>query len=172
VSHVLRTERLVLRPVATHDHARLLAHWTAPDVRRFLFDGAVPSPQEITGAIEDSARDFAAGGYGLWLIWEPGGTEMAGAAGLRPLEDLGLEVFYSLGPGAWGRGYATEAARAVVEYALGRLGRPEVLAEVDEGNTRSAAVAGRLGMTPFEVVPGPLGPLTRYRRMRSPEQRT
>jgi RimJ/RimL family protein N-acetyltransferase len=55
VSHVLRTERLVLRPVTTQDHARLLAHWTAPDVRRFLFDGAVLSPEEITGAIGDSA---------------------------------------------------------------------------------------------------------------------
>jgi [ribosomal protein S5]-alanine N-acetyltransferase len=54
----------------------------------------------------------------------------------------------------------------VVEYALGRLGLREVLAEVDEGNTGSAAVAGRLGMTPFEVVPGPLGPVTRYRRTR------
>jgi len=166
VSHVLTTERLVLRPAATHDHARLLAHWTAPDVRRFLFDGAVLSPEEVTGAIEASARDFAAGGYGLWVIWEPGGTELAGTAGLRPLEDLGLEVFYSLAPGAWGRGYATEAARAVVEYALGRLGLPEVLAEVDEGNTGSAAVVERLGMTPFAVVPGVLGSMTRYRRTR------
>jgi RimJ/RimL family protein N-acetyltransferase len=164
VSHVLRTERLVLRPVTTQDHARLLAHWTAPDVRRFLFDGAVLSPEEITGAIGDSARDFAAGGYGLWLIWKPGGTEIAGTAGLRPLEDLGLEVFYSLAPGAWGQGYATEAARAVVEYALGPLGLPEVVAEVDEGNTGSAAVAERLGMTPFAVVPGALGPMTRYHR--------
>ena len=170
MSHVLRTERLVLWPVAPQDHAGLLAHWTEPGVRRFLFDGAVPSPGEITRAIEDSARDFAAGGYGLWLIWEPGGTEMAGTVGLRPLEDLGLEVFYSLAPGAWGKGYATEAARAVVEYALGRLGLPEVLAEVDEANTGSVAVVGRLGMTPFEVVPGPLGPVTRYRVTQPPEQ--
>jgi RimJ/RimL family protein N-acetyltransferase len=53
-----------------------------------------------------------------------------------------------------------------VEYALGRLGLPEVAAEVDEGNTGSAAVAERLGMTPFAVVPGALGPMTRYRRRR------
>ncbi len=92
VSHVLTTERLVLRPVTAQDHGRLLAHWTAPEVRRFLFDGAIVSPEEITGAIEDSARDFAAGGCGLWLIWETDGTEMAGTAGLRPLADLGLEV--------------------------------------------------------------------------------
>jgi RimJ/RimL family protein N-acetyltransferase len=54
----------------------------------------------------------------------------------------------------------------VVEHALGRLGLPEVLAEVDEGNAGSVAVAGRLGMTPFAAVPGLLGPMTRYRRTR------
>jgi [ribosomal protein S5]-alanine N-acetyltransferase len=63
VNHVLTTRRLVLRPVTVRDHAALLAHWTAPDVRRFLFDGVMPSPAEITSAIEDSARDFAAAGY-------------------------------------------------------------------------------------------------------------
>jgi RimJ/RimL family protein N-acetyltransferase len=56
--------------------------------------------------------------------------DLVGTAGLRPLEDLGLEIFYSLVPGSWGQGYATEAARAVLDHALGPLGLPEVLAEV------------------------------------------
>ena len=164
MGHVLTTERLVLRPVTAQDHAALLAHWTLPDVRRFLFDGAALSAAEVTETIEDSVRDFAAGGYGVWLIGEEDGAGLVGTAGLRPLEELGLEIFYSLAPGSWGRGYATEAARAVVEYALGPLGLPEVLAEVDEGNAASVAVVKRLGMTPFAVTPGLLGPMTRYRR--------
>lgn len=164
--HVLPTQRLVLRSVTTDDHATLLALWTMPEVRRFLFDGAVLSAAEITAVIQDSTRDFATAGYGLWLIRERDGTDLVGAAGLRPLENLGLEVYYSLAPGKWGRGFATEAARAVVEYALGPLGLPEVMAEVDEGNAASAAVIGRLGMTPFGVVPGLLGPMTRYRKAR------
>jgi [ribosomal protein S5]-alanine N-acetyltransferase len=69
-------------------------------------------------------------------------------------------------PGRRGNGFATEAARTVVEYGLWPLGLPEVLAEVDEGNAASVAVIGRLGMTPFEVVPGLLGPMTRYRTAR------
>ena len=164
MGHVLTTERLVLRPVTAQDHAALLGHWTLPDVRRFLFDGAVLSAGEVTETIEESARDFAAGGYGIWLIQEEDRAGLVGTAGLRPLEELGLEIFYSLAPGSWGRGYATEAARAVVEYALGPLGLPEVLAEVDEGNAASVAVVKRLGMTPFAVTPGLLGPMTRYRR--------
>ena len=165
VDHILTTQRLVLRPVAADDHAVLLAHWAEPDVRRFLFDGAAQSAAQISEAIEASVRDFAAAGYGLWLIRDKDRPDLVGATGLRPLEDLGLEIFYSLAPAAWGKGYATEAARAVLEHALGSLGLPEVLAEVDEGNTASIAVVERLGMTRFDVVPGLLGPMTRYRRV-------
>ena len=189
VDHALITERLVLRPVTAGDQATLLAHWALPDVRRFLFDGAALSAAEVAATIEESVRDFAAACYGIWIILEQdrhgpagtaltgtaltgtaltgtalAGTALVGTAGLRPLEDLGLEIFYSLAPGSWGRGYATEAARAVVDHALGPLGLPEVLAEVDEGNAASVAVIKRLGMTPFAVVPGVLGPMTRYRK--------
>ena len=173
MDYALTTERLALRPVTAADHPVLLAHWTLPDVRRFLFDGAALSAAEVSETIEESARDFAAGGYGIWLIRERGradlagaeliGTELIGTVGLRPLDDTGLEIFYSLAPGSWRRGYATEAARAVVGHALGTLGLAEVLAEVDEGNTASVAVVKRLGMVPYAVVPGELGPMTRYR---------
>jgi len=163
VDHLLSTERLVLRPVTTDDHAAVLAHWTQPDVRRFLFDGAALSGVEVAETIEESIGDFAARGFGVWLIELGSATGLIGTAGLRPLGGSGLEIFYSLAPGAWGHGYATEAARAVVEYGLGPLGLPEVLAEVDEGNAASVAVVRRLGMTPYAVVPGLLGPMTRYR---------
>jgi [ribosomal protein S5]-alanine N-acetyltransferase len=169
VDHLLSTERLVLRPVTAGDHAALLAHWTQPDVRRFLFDGAALSAAEVAETIEESSGDFAARGFGIWLIelGTPTGpvstaAGLVGTAGLRPLGDTGLEIFYSLAPGAWGHGYATEAARALVAYGLGPLGLPEVLAEVDEGNAASVAVVKRLGMTPYAVVPGLLGPMTRY----------
>lgn len=163
MDHLLSTERLVLRPVMADDHAAVLAHWTQPDVRRFLFDGAALSGVEVAETIEESIGDFAARGFGVWLIELGSTADLIGTAGLRPLGSSGLEIFYSLAPGAWGHGYATEAARAVVEYGLGPLGLPEVLAEVDEGNAASVAVVRRLGMTPYAVVPGLLGPMTRYR---------
>jgi len=188
MEYALITERLALCPVTVADHPALLAHWTLPDVRRFLFDGEALSAAEVSETIEESVSDFAAGGYGIWLIREHGravpagrdlpgcdlagadlagadlaGADLAGTVGLRPLDDDGLEIFYSLAPGSWGRGYATEAARAVVGHALGTLGLAEVLAEIDEGNTASVAVVKRLGMVPFAVVPGELGPMTRYR---------
>jgi [ribosomal protein S5]-alanine N-acetyltransferase len=170
VSHTLTTEHLVLQPVTAADQDALLAHWTTPQVQRFMFNGAVLTEAEIAAAIAaaiaESTASFQAGGYGLWLLRPAGGAPLAGTAGLRPLEDLGLEIIWSLAPEAQGRGYATEAARAVLGYALGPLGLPEVLAEIDEGNAASARVAERLGLTAFAVVPGLLGPVTRYRKTR------
>lgn len=161
---MLTTGRLKLRPVTAADGHWLHDHWTAPEVRRFLFDGTILAPSDIVRVIDDSTRDFAATGHGLWLIHQPSTTQPLGTAGLRPLDDLGLEVTYSLAPSAWGNGYATEAAAAVIDYAFGPLGLPQVLAEIDEGNAASIAVVERLGMTPFDVVPGLLGPMTRYRK--------
>lgn len=169
MSRTLTTEHLVLRPVTAADHGALLAHWTSPQVRQFMFDGAVLSAAEVSAAIAASDASFLASGYGLWLMAErhaPDPGELAGVAGLRPLDDLGLEIIWSLAPGVWGRGYATEAAQAVLDYGLGQLGLPEILAEIDEGNAASARVAERLGLTAFAVRPGLLGPVTLYRRTR------
>ncbi|MEU8137139.1 GNAT family N-acetyltransferase [Streptodolium elevatio] len=170
--HDLHTERLRLRAVGTADRDELRRHWSEPDVCRFLFDGVPPTARETDVLIEDSARDFAAAGAGLWIARTTDGGPLIGTAGLRPLDDLGLEVYYSVAPEAWGKGYATEAAGAVVGHALGPLGLPFVLAEVDEANTASAAIVTRLGLVPYETVPGLLGPMTRYRRDAAPVTRT
>ena len=166
VSHGLVLPRLVLRPVSSDDREFLIGHWSDRAVRQFLFDGTPAVVGEIERAIVDSARDFAALGYGLWVICPAPGDAPIGTVGLRPLDDLGLELFYSLIPSAWGRGYATEAACGIIDYALGPLGLTEVFAEVDEGNTASAAVLERVGMHPFGEVAGVLGSVIRYRAPR------
>ena len=170
----LNSARLSLRPVGPEDQAWLLGHWTDPDVRGFLYDDEVLTPDEVAAQIARSVRGFAEDGYGLWVVRaresvasgdsvEVAQTQPLGTVGIRPLEDLGLELCYSLAADARGQGYATEAARLVRDHALGPLGLPELLAEVDEGNRASAAIVGRLGFEPFDVVPGVLGPMTRYR---------
>jgi len=94
--------------------------------------------------------------------WAPA----AGHRRLRRLaeddEDSEIEIVYSLDPASWGHGYAAEAAEAVLGYAFGVVGLDRVIAEIDEGNTASAALAERLGMRPYETVPGQLGPMTHY----------
>jgi RimJ/RimL family protein N-acetyltransferase len=164
LTHLLKLQRLTLHPVSCADTEFLLAHWSDPTVRRFLFDATPAVADQILQAITDSLRDLATVGYGLWLLRLANSSEPIGTVGLRSLDGVGIEVFYSLTPGRWGNGYATEAGCGVFDYALGPLGLPEVFAEVDVGNTASAAVIERLGMTAFTTVSGALGAVTRYRK--------
>ncbi|GAA3396988.1 GNAT family N-acetyltransferase [Cryptosporangium minutisporangium] len=150
---VLTTARLTLRPAADADVAALRAHWGRPEVRRFLFDGSPPTSAQVRELLPV-----------VWVVFERTTSTLVGAVGLRTLDGVGPEVLYSLEPEHQGRGYATEAVGAVVGHALGVLRLPCVVAEVDQANRASAAVAERLGMRPFATVPGALGPLVRYRR--------
>lgn len=184
MSETLRTDRLVLQPLSMSDHAALQAHWSGPLVRRYLFDNEPLTAPQVTEIIAAGQRDFATVGYGLWAlrparrdeVVDAGfiGAALIGTAGLRRLEDehregesgaaedADVEIVYSLEPGLWGRGLAAEAATAVLTYSFEELGLPRVLAEIDEGNAASAALARRLGMRPFETVQGVLGAMTHY----------
>jgi RimJ/RimL family protein N-acetyltransferase len=164
VSRTLHTDRLLLEPCGAGDHAALLAHLSSPQVRRFLFDGMVPSGRQVTEMIIDSHRNFAAAGFGLWCVRPAGDTEdgaLIGTAGLRRLGDE-IEVLYTLEPGLWGRGLATEAVAQVLRYGLEELGLERIVAEVDEGNAASARLAERLGMRSAGPAPDRRTPMTRY----------
>ena len=164
----VETDRLVIRTYAERDAEAWLALVNDPNVTRFL----PPRPSPVTlkdfqealqrrHAMEQERR------HAMWAVELKKTGAFIGQCGLYPAELKGpeVELAYHFKTASWGKGYATEAARAVLEYALGPLGLPEVLAEVDEGNTASIAVIERLGMTAFDVVPGLLGPMTRYRRV-------
>ncbi|WP_460725719.1 GNAT family N-acetyltransferase [Nocardia heshunensis] len=160
---MLRTARMTLTPLHASDHDELLRLCRMPKVREFLFDGELLSSEQVTTTIADSERDFATANFGIWALRETGGGDLLGTAGLRRLDGgADLEVVYSLDPARWGQGLAGEAATAVLTYAFEVLGRDRVLAEIDEGNRASITVIERLGMHPFETVPGVLGPMTHY----------
>ncbi|PRY47539.1 RimJ/RimL family protein N-acetyltransferase [Geodermatophilus tzadiensis] len=147
----LRTERLRLRPWTTRpdDLARLTDLYGREEVTRWL--GGPPSvgPVELVARWAQVSR--ADPRCGVWAV-EPHAdpTRVAGTLLLKPLPDgVGeVEVGWHLHPDSWGRGYATEAARAVVQEAFG-AGLPEVYAVVRPGNEASLAVCRRLGMAPL-----------------------
>ncbi|MGW4241589.1 GNAT family N-acetyltransferase [Nocardia sp. NPDC004722] len=161
---MLRTARLTLTPLRASDHDELLTLWQRPRVREFLFDGETLSAEQVAEIITGSEKDFATANFGFWAIRETGSDgPLLGTAGLRWLDEgPDLEVVYSLDPEYQGRGLAGEAAQAVVTYAFEVLGLDRVVAEIDEGNTASIAVIERLGLRPFETVPGVLGPMIHY----------
>ncbi|MFI1913114.1 GNAT family N-acetyltransferase [Nocardia sp. NPDC020380] len=158
----MRTERMTFTPVHGSELRELCELWRKPLVRQFLFDGQILTDEEVAEVISSSEKDFATAGFGIWLLRSAESGPLIGTAGLRRLDGgPEIEVVYSLDPAYWGQGFAGEAAFAVLEYGFG-LGLPQVLAEVDEGNSGSVAVVERLGMRRIGTAQGVLGPMRHY----------
>jgi RimJ/RimL family protein N-acetyltransferase len=141
---VLETPRLRLRPFASDDVDVLHAQWTDPEVRRHLWDGRVVGRDEVVAIVEESIATFAARRLGFWTLAVRPSSDVVGFVGLRsPARDV--ELYYGLAPARWGRGFATEASRAVLRYAFDVVGVPSVDVRADGPNVASIAVMRRLG---------------------------
>ena len=144
------TERLRLRrmrPEDVPDWYRLVL--SDPDVMRYLPSGR-PVPFDRTYEVLDRFDEaWAHGGFGPWGVELRSSGALVGHAGLRRVEELPgeVEVLYSLGREHWGKGYATEAARASVRFGFERLGLPRILAFAVPANMPSRRVLEKLGMT-------------------------
>lgn len=145
---VIRTERLELRPLRMDDLEAYVAMHADPRVADWI--GGVRTREETTAWLEARIEASTARGYGQLTVRERESGAFLGRCGLTNWEIEGqdeLEVGYGLVYAAWGQGYATEAAQAVRDYALGQLGKRRLIALVLYENERSASVARKLGMS-------------------------
>ena len=103
--------------------------------------------------VEARMRHVCPPGMGYWTVLAPEG--FAGWILLTPLNLHGpeIEIGWRLVRAFWGRGYATEAARPVLSYALTTIGLAEVVADIDPANHASARVAHKLGLCPVKPMP-------------------
>jgi len=146
---VLRTERLLLRRWTEEDRAPLAQMTADPEVMRYRF--APLSRAESDRMIDETEASFERDGFGLWAVERIDNTRLVGYIGFGysdfdapfcPAVDVG----WTLARDAWGQGYATEGARAAMDYAFDDLGLDQVVAHTTHLNERSQAVMRRLGM--------------------------
>jgi RimJ/RimL family protein N-acetyltransferase len=146
----IRSERLLLRPLAAADVDALVAYRSIPEVCRYVpFDPMNSST--VLARIEGSwsLRTLEQEGDALILGAERADSgEVIGDLMLRWLsaEHSAGEIGYVFSPAHGGRGYAAEAAHAVLHLAFDDLGLHRVIARVDARNTASARLATRVGM--------------------------
>lgn len=147
----IETSRLILRPLGPGDHESLHAMLNDSEVGRYLCDGEPVSDTTTETYLHRSEREFADRCVGLFGISLRGDTELVGFCGFsRDEETREMELMYGLLREWWGRGFATEAARASLRYAFEEAGVERVLASVDEPNAASLRVVGKLGMRAVE----------------------
>lgn len=144
---VLSTERLHLRELNHGDLDFVAAMLADPEVMRHY--PKVLARDESLAWIDRQRERYDRHGHGLWLVVRRDDGLPVGQVGLLTQEVDGEEipeVGYLLSRWAWGRGFATEAARGVVAHAFESLGAPRVHSLIREANAPSRAVAERLGM--------------------------
>jgi RimJ/RimL family protein N-acetyltransferase len=144
------TERLILRGWRESDLGPWAAMNADPEVRRYL--GPLLTPGQAEAWVLNFQDDLDRRGFGFWAVEVRTSGEFVGFTGLGILDDEmpvagSVEVAWRLARNAWGHGYATEAALAVMEYGFGPLGLAEIVAVARAGNMRSRAVMERIGMT-------------------------
>jgi ribosomal-protein-alanine N-acetyltransferase len=179
----LETERLLLRRWRDSDREPFAALNADPEVMRHF--PAPLSRADSDAMVERIRASFEEHGYGLYAVERRDEGDFIGFVGLAQLTydahfTPAVEIGWRLARHAWGRGYATEAARAVVDHAFGPLGLAELVSVTAPINEPSWRVMERIGMTrdPAEdfhhprVEPGhPLALHVLY-RLRAPQRRT
>ncbi len=143
----LTTFRLCLGPVKTADYPAIASLNADPAVQRFLcLSKAPPTYEEALADLPCLLTTPAPTGGGLWCIRSRETTDFLGLVLLLYTDDhTEVEFGYRLLPKFWGRGYATEAGRAVVNHAFGDLGLTALCAIIHPDNTASSTVAEKLG---------------------------
>jgi RimJ/RimL family protein N-acetyltransferase len=150
MSFMLRTDRLLLRWWRADDRPAFARMNADPEVMEFF---VAPMTREESDAFVDRIEaGFAERGFGVWAVEEIGTGAFIGFAGLihQTFEadfTPAFEIGYRFARHAWGRGYATEAAREAVRFGFESAGLAEIVSMTAVGNTRSRAVMEKLGMT-------------------------
>jgi len=140
----VRTDRLLLRAFRASDLDALAAMQANVEVRRFLGAGTLLSRAETWTLMERFLGQWPLRGYGPFAVEADG--RCAGWAGiLHPLEWPEAELAYSLDQEFWGRGLASEAARAARDWAFATHGFARLASFIRPGNARSIRVAKKLG---------------------------
>ena len=147
----IETERLLLRPWRDGDWHGL--HRTYGDAEVMDWIGAAAADLAVTAAaVGRMSMHWQLLGYGMFAVEDRTNRELLGRVGLMlhpdwPLDGPKVEVGWTLQRSAWGRGYATEGAKASLAFGFTVLDLPQIFSMTRPENVRSRAVMERCGLT-------------------------
>jgi RimJ/RimL family protein N-acetyltransferase len=145
---ILETERLILRHLSSDDAEFMLELLNDPAFIQNIGDRKIRSLEGANTYIQNGpVASYAKHGFGLYLVQLKETGESMGMCGLIRRDQLDdVDIGYAFLPKFWSKGYATESALAVKEYARDVNGLKRIVAIVDPRNAGSIHVLEKLGM--------------------------
>lgn len=149
MTDLFETHRLLVRELTEADAGFYLAMLSDPDFKANIADRGVRSLEQALASMQDRVfTSYEVHDFGMWLVSRRDTGEAVGMAGLVKRDFLDyVDLGYSFLPSGRGAGFATEAARGVMDYARQRFGLQCLAAITAPHNSASIAVLERLGFT-------------------------
>jgi len=143
----METERLFFRFYEEKDKAELIALFTDPAVMKYVGDGVLTKRQAEEWWQKLFGKLYPLK-FNIWAVFTKEDSRYVGHAGIYPRQTKkeDWEFVYFLNQKSWGKGYATEIARRIIEFAFEELSLREVFATVDDDHSASIRVLEKTGM--------------------------
>ncbi len=155
----IETDRLLLRPLCEDDAENLSRIYSDPEVVEFFQEEDLTPEGQGRRIALHVAKHWGKFGYGLYATILRENGELIGRCGYLHQELEGeefCEVAYLIAREHWGQGFATEAAKALIQYGFEEMGRNLLVSLINKKNHRSIRVADKVGMDLLKKYPNML----------------
>ena len=144
---IMETERLFFRRYSSAHKSYLIDLFTDPQVMKYVGEGVMTEAQAEEWWSKLFAK-FYPQNLQIWAVFTKVDSHYVGHAGIypRPMSKNDWEFVYFLKKDYWGKGYATEIARRIVEYGFTELNLTEVFTSVDDEHAASIRVMEKAGL--------------------------
>ena len=149
----LETERLILREMLPTDDEALFEMDSNPEVHKYLGENPVTDIEHVRGYIANIRKQYNDFGIGRWTVIEKSSGAIIGWAGLKFITEVENnrihyhDVGYRLNQRYWGKGYATESAKAAIRYGFEEMNLKEIIGCANVNNTQSRKALEKCGLT-------------------------
>lgn len=149
---MVETERLILRELLPTDAEGMFELDSDKEVHKYLGENPIQTIEQASDVIAVVRKQYEENGIGRWAVIEKASGNFVGWSGLKYIREYEnnrinfYDVGYRLIPKYWGKGYATESARAAIAYGFKRFQMNEIIGSANVENVRSRRVLEKCGL--------------------------
>jgi RimJ/RimL family protein N-acetyltransferase len=144
-NHTLQSQRLIIREFEISDAEEFYKLNSDEEVIRYTGDSAFESV-ESARVFLSNYNEYEKNGYGRWAVIDKESKVYLGWCGLKYHKEGHTDIGFRFHKQYWGKGYATESAKAVIDYGFNTLGLSEIIGRASKENIASIRVLEKLGM--------------------------